>query len=388
MIRIPEENTRWLHRRMLGLTFFERRLREAQKAGVEHVYFLAPASGLRRQDLPAVDRRRTASFSLIDSPDAIEAGHGTRLYEVELYAVIDSTAPFEPVLRLDSDASWREAVSWHKRKILTDSSAGWVARKLNKPISLTLSSRLAATPLRPNHLTFVNLLVGAASALVVAQPGYGHLVLGAALFQLASILDGVDGELAKFRLESSRLGAWLDTFVDNTSLFAFLGGCSVHLYYAGPLAPAALLSWATVALGATVLYLGLQLHFVVTRLGEASLAVWMKRFVRKLPPRDPVVRLVEQGNRILLKDFISFLFLLVALTGHLEGILFLGAPGMVLAVFSAGYLNVRYRHLAERAPLQEPALASDSAVAASTGSAEADSSGSSPRRWSRRSAIG
>jgi phosphatidylglycerophosphate synthase len=34
------------------------------------------------------------------------------------------------------------------------------------------------------------------------------------LFQLNSIIDGVDGELARMRLEASVLGEWLDTVGD------------------------------------------------------------------------------------------------------------------------------------------------------------------------------
>ena len=41
------------------------------------------------------------------------------------------------------------------------------------------------------------------------------MVAGFACQHLQSILDGCDGELARVRLQQSKLGAWLDTFVDD-----------------------------------------------------------------------------------------------------------------------------------------------------------------------------
>jgi hypothetical protein len=41
------------------------------------------------------------------------------------------------------------------------------------------------------------------------------MVAGFACQQIQSILDGCDGELARVRMQQSKLGAWLDTFVDD-----------------------------------------------------------------------------------------------------------------------------------------------------------------------------
>ena len=41
------------------------------------------------------------------------------------------------------------------------------------------------------------------------------MVAGFACQQIQSVLDGCDGELARVRFQQSKLGAWLDTFVDD-----------------------------------------------------------------------------------------------------------------------------------------------------------------------------
>ena len=41
------------------------------------------------------------------------------------------------------------------------------------------------------------------------------MVAGFACQHLQSVLDGCDGELARVRMQQSKMGAWLDTFVDD-----------------------------------------------------------------------------------------------------------------------------------------------------------------------------
>jgi len=66
---------------------------------------------------------------------------------------------------------------------------------------------------------------------------YIYVVLGGFLFQLASILDGVDGEVAKFTFKVSKIGGWLDTIGDNSTLLMFLVSASYLNYiYMGGLA--------------------------------------------------------------------------------------------------------------------------------------------------------
>ena len=55
-------------------------------------------------------------------------------------------------------------------------------------------------------------------------------MLGGFLFQTASVMDGVDGEVAKFTLKVSKIGGWLDTISDNMTLILFVSVLS-YLYY-------------------------------------------------------------------------------------------------------------------------------------------------------------
>ena len=56
------------------------------------------------------------------------------------------------------------------------------------------------------------------------------MLLGALLFQLNGIMDGIDGEIARAKLLESRTGQWLDTFADDSSNIFFTVGAAVGCY--------------------------------------------------------------------------------------------------------------------------------------------------------------
>ena len=93
---------------------------------------------------------------------------------------------------------------------------GFVARRLNKPISVRFTRRvLVATPITPNQITLVAAAFGLVGCALIAAGGYAAMLAGFACQHVQSILDGCDGELARVRMQQSKLGAWLDTFVDD-----------------------------------------------------------------------------------------------------------------------------------------------------------------------------
>lgn len=104
---------------------------------------------------------------------------------------------------------------------------GLISRTINRPISIALSSLLAKTPITPNMLSFVTFLTAMASAAAMASTQF---VVGGLLLQFSSILDGCDGEVARLKYQSSRLGAWLDTILDDISTVVFAFGMGYGLY--------------------------------------------------------------------------------------------------------------------------------------------------------------
>ncbi|MCB9339362.1 MAG: CDP-alcohol phosphatidyltransferase family protein [Lewinellaceae bacterium] len=154
----------------------------------------------------------------------------------------------------------KKAVKKSLIRSLTKPSDGWVSKNLNRPISTSISRVLAYTPITPNQFTIITGLVGVATGVFLAMGGYWNYLIGGFLFHFTSVLDGVDGELARLKFKSSPFGQWLDTLVDNLSYLAGLGGMIVGLAIHGASAPvkiAGILAvvFVVLALGSLYFYL-------------------------------------------------------------------------------------------------------------------------------------
>ncbi|WP_299193903.1 CDP-alcohol phosphatidyltransferase family protein [uncultured Erythrobacter sp.] len=111
---------------------------------------------------------------------------------------------------------------------------GLVSQWINRPISRFLSFHcLKLGWMRPLHATVAAALFGLAMAVCLFCGGQGGLIAGAILYQIASIVDGVDGEVARATLRSSKWGATLDTASDALTNFAFISGVCFNIWQQG-----------------------------------------------------------------------------------------------------------------------------------------------------------
>src|SRR5216684_670849 len=106
---------------------------------------------------------------------------------------------------------------------------GFVSRYLNRPISRAVSQLLLKTPMTPNLWTLLITLFPVIGFLLLIRGDYTGFVVGAALFQVHSILDGCDGEIARAKYLDSEKGPGLDAFGDLISLLLFSLGLGVGL---------------------------------------------------------------------------------------------------------------------------------------------------------------
>jgi phosphatidylglycerophosphate synthase len=119
---------------------------------------------------------------------------------------------------------------WEIVRATGKASDGLVSRWLNRPISQRITWLMLRLPgARPVHVTIFNALLALAMFPVVLVGGEAGLVIGGILFQAASILDGVDGEMARATYRTSAKGATLDSAVDIATNLLFVSAISVHL---------------------------------------------------------------------------------------------------------------------------------------------------------------
>jgi phosphatidylglycerophosphate synthase len=107
---------------------------------------------------------------------------------------------------------------------------GFFARHFDRRISGAVSRRLLKTPVTPNQITIGVTLLGVGSGWMMAQAGYAPKVVGSLLFLLTSILDGCDGEVARAKKMTSKLGGWFDLWGDNVVHVAVFYGLGVGLF--------------------------------------------------------------------------------------------------------------------------------------------------------------
>jgi phosphatidylglycerophosphate synthase len=114
-------------------------------------------------------------------------------------------------------------------------SDGPLAHWIDRRISLRISRWLVRhTPLRPNHITIIGTSVGLLAATVLGIGTYAAGVVGTLLFLCATIIDGCDGEVARFTFRESPFGEKFDVVTDNIVHVAIFVGLAVGLYRQNP----------------------------------------------------------------------------------------------------------------------------------------------------------
>jgi choline kinase/phosphatidylglycerophosphate synthase len=150
---------------------------------------------------------------------------------------------------IDTPEDLRTARDRLRRSLVKDSD-GPVSRLLNRPISTRLSMALAPLAPAPDLVSLVAFTIGLVAAGLL---GAGQGVLGGVLAQLTSVLDGVDGELARLQLRAGPKGALLDGVLDRVGDAALMAGLGIWALHTSSLGPEAVLALAVTATGAALL---------------------------------------------------------------------------------------------------------------------------------------
>ncbi len=258
---------------------------------------------------------------------------GEAMPDAEVLAAIGAQAAPVPAAPADP----RAALDRAGRAVLratAKASDGIVSRRLNRPLSQAVSGLLLRLGwVRPGHATVLTALAALAMiACLVAFPSPAGLAAGAVLFQIASVIDGVDGEIARATFRSSRSGASLDSLVDALTNLAFLGGAGASFALQGESIA------ALIAAGACgVQAIGLAI------LGSSA---WRREGVLHFEGAKRARLAQQQQRRTLLddivgRDFYCFAFMLAALGGVLPVALgvFLAASLVWLAVVARTALS-------------------------------------------------
>lgn len=161
--------------------------------------------------------------TLTESLDRDEAG----LHRVELGSLV-ATVALTPAQREDA----REAVAAVddeavRLRTAVKSRDGFFTTYAISPYSRYLARWCARRGLTPNQVTTASLLTALIAAGCAATGTRGGFVAAGFLLLFSFVLDCTDGQLARYSLQYSTMGAWLDATFDRAKEYAYYAGLAL-----------------------------------------------------------------------------------------------------------------------------------------------------------------
>lgn len=316
--------------RIVGPSSFASAIREISPVDGAGILVFRANQVLDKPGLSRFLQQKTSSE--VSFLEADEAGGGERVYFTSarrLLSVLDDawrsssanielgtaglvSSPDGLPLGLDGGAfktKRAEEALLNSSALQTRASDGLLARHVSRRISRPISRVIAHSGITPNQVTLFGAFVGLIGALFLGLGGYWNQLAGSLLFLFCVIIDGVDGEIARLKLQESSCGRKLDLILDTAVHAAVFLGMAVGLYR--ELSDVRCLYMGGFLLGGFVAA-GIAAPFLLSKFSWEEL-----RFNGKIP------RILELFRN---RDF-AYLVMLIALFGGLRWFLTAAAVG-------------------------------------------------------------
>jgi CDP-L-myo-inositol myo-inositolphosphotransferase len=290
----------------------------AQEGAPRAASFRAPAALAAGENLRAAGRGLVAPDGVLCglahlSPSFARAFADAPLASRSLENALSLLARREPV------ATWPVRELWQfvragtaersadlllvRRKVLAGAvgvSDGLVARHVNRPLSRRITERLVrwdrVSPWQVSLASFFTTL-GAGLAFAL-----GHATTGGIAAQLASVLHGVDGEVARIRYQDTPVAGVLDALLDRVGDAVLIGGMTLYAWLMGAGDSAIALGFAAVA-------------------GSSLSLALRESHKSQLPRADDAEREGRWRWLLLGREGRLFLTLVAGMTGYVEAVL-------------------------------------------------------------------
>ncbi|MDO8526813.1 MAG: CDP-alcohol phosphatidyltransferase family protein [Deltaproteobacteria bacterium] len=338
-----------LYRQIAGIPLLARNILALHKAGFKKITVRLPNAERERfnRKIAPILKKHSVSVDLVVG-ETLEASILLPGIVIPANALVETKLP-SPFYRLVIEKPSQIAVA-EKRLMETIrmSTPGPVAKYLNKRISLPISLRISRLGIHPNYITLANMVLGIFSGIVVARGTYPDYLLGAFLFQCASIFDGCDGEVAKLSFTTSKFGQYFDSLSDNGALLSFFIGliAAFNLEHA----PIVTLGLGALLLAGLAGLLWQMISFLKKHTQSASLATFNREYLAKLPAEhfSPILlKFIHYGKMLMSKDCFSLAFFFFALVGLLPWVLYIATFGTWVANGILLYLKLQPRAVAQ-----------------------------------------
>ncbi|MFF8958473.1 DUF5941 domain-containing protein [Streptomyces sp. NPDC014894] len=185
---------------------------------------LAAAAGA---DTPAGGAAVASDTVLPDLLARTVETEGPAVHRPELGSLV-ATVPGDPQARNEA----RQAVAAVDDEAVRLRSAvkardGFFTTYCVSPYSRYIARWCARRGLTPNQVTTASLIVALIAAAAAATGTRGGYVAAGALLIVSFVLDCTDGQLARYSLQYSTMGAWLDATFDRAKEYAYYAGLAL-----------------------------------------------------------------------------------------------------------------------------------------------------------------
>lgn len=263
------------------------------------------------------------------------------------------------------------AAQRHLFAILHKAQDNVITRYLFRPVSRAMTAAVIGTPITPNQVSMFVAVLCALGIWLTARGPMSDALAGSIVILVATYVDCVDGEIARLKLLSSKLGAWFDTIVDELCSVAQVLALGWHCHvwfgpgYYGDLGfdPWMAAFWVSAVAYPVAIYC---VYFnIIVVVGSANSQDYVHHFVvvddpaapggKRLRPAPVKQRprpktalgrfIVEWVPHVIRRDFITWATVLLALAGWTHvAFLWMALGGAVTAPI-VGYEHLRLRLL-------------------------------------------
>ncbi len=107
-----------------------------------------------------------------------------------------------------------------------------IDRYIIRKISGFITGFLVRTPVTPNQVTVISLILGLIAAVIFSFGGHTHTITAGLIFFLCIVFDQCDGEVARIKNMETEFGRSFDIIVDSIVSAAIVAGITFALYKA------------------------------------------------------------------------------------------------------------------------------------------------------------
>ena len=116
------------------------------------------------------------------------------------------------------------------QRVISHSDSPIIDRYIIRKISGFITGLLVKTPVTPNQVTIISLILGIASAAFFSHGAHTYTIIAGLFYFISTVFDQCDGEVARYKQMTSDFGKTFDIIVDSIVNTTITIGITIAIY--------------------------------------------------------------------------------------------------------------------------------------------------------------